>query len=277
MPFGSDIMFFIHKKERRDILKKKLMKQIFIVDVILAIAAICLYAEPLIGLSFSGSDSKEVAMAYVMLFLIFVVFIAVNIRLVTTRYEENEIIIDEIESVELLKEELKKLQKIKPNFRQEIHVSLEQMERLERKYDMLNQLLYQSFHQNEDMVNTKQCMNEMQEMLYDNVKQLIKCLKVQDANEYINLQSGYRTIDNDVMAKKQQQLQENVNYIREKVNKNEQILLAFDHLMTEISRINDSEEENDLSKINDMVSALRKLRTASSEDPIEELIGKYQS
>ncbi len=277
MPFGSDIMFFIHKKERRDILKKKLMKQIFIVDVILAIAAICLYAEPLIGLSFSGSDSKEVAMAYVMLFLIFVVFIAVNIRLVTTRYEENEIIIDEIESVELLKEELKKLQKIKPNFRQEIHVSLEQMERLERKYDMLNQLLYQSFHQNEDMVNTKQCMNEMQDMLYDNVKQLIKCLKVQDANEYINLQSGYRTIDNDVMAKKQQQLQENVNYIREKVNKNEQILLAFDHLMTEISRINDSEEENDLSKINDMVSALRKLRTASSEDPIEELIGKYQS
>ena len=258
-------------------MKKKLMKQIFIVDVILAIAAICLYAEPLIGLSFSGSDSKEVAMAYVMLFLIFVVFIAVNIRLVTTRYEENEIIIDEIESVELLNEELKKLQKIKPNYRQEIHVYLEQMERLERKYDMLNQLLYQSFHQNEDMVNTKQCMKEMQDMLYDNVKQLIKCLKVQDANEYINLQSGYRTIDNDVMAKKQQQLQENVNYIREKVNKNEQILLAFDHLMTEISRINDSEEENDLSKINDMVSALRKLRTASSEDPIEELIGKYQS
>lgn len=257
-------------------MKKKLLKQIFIVDIILAMAAICLYAEPLIGLSFSGSDFKEVAMAYVMLFLILMVFIVVNIRLVTTRYEEDEIIIDEIENVEQLEEELKKLQKLKPNFQQEIHVSLEQMERLQRKYDMLNQLLYQSFCQNEDMLNTKQCMSEMQEMLYDNIKQLIKCLKVLDAKEYVSFQSGYRTIDNDVMAKKQQQLEENANYIREKVNKNEQILLAFDHLMTEISRINDSEEENDLSKINDMVSALRKLRTASSEDPIEELIGKYK-
>lgn len=259
-----------------DILKKKLMRQIFAVDLILAVAAICLFAEPLIGLSFSSYDTKEVVMAYVMLALIFVVFIAVNIRLITVRYEEDEIIIDDIEDVEFLKEELKKLQKTKPNFNQEIRVSLEQMERLERKHDMLNQLLYQSFHQDEDMLNTKQCMSEMQEMVYDNIKQLIKCLKVLDAREYVSLQSEYRTIDNDLMAKKQQQLQENVTYIREKVNKNEQILLAYDHLMTEISRINDSEEENDLSKINDMVSALKKLRTASSEDPIEDLIGKYQ-
>lgn len=260
--------------ERGDILKKRLMSQIFIVDIILAVAAICLYAEPLIGLSFTSSDTM--VMAYVMLALILMVFIAVNIRLITTRYEEDEIIIDEIEDVEFLKDELKKLQKIKPNFGQEIHVSLEQMDRMSRKYDMLYQLLYQSFHHNEDMLNTKECMNEMQEMLYDNIKQIIKCLKVLDAKEYVSLRADYRTIDNDVMAKKQQQLQENVNYIREKVNKNEQILLAFDHLMTEISRIHDSEEENDLSKINDMVSALRKLRTASSEDPIEELIGKYQ-
>ena len=257
-------------------MKKRLWKQILIVDFILAISAICLYAKPLIGLSFSGSDGKETVMAYVMLVLIVLVFLVVNVRLLTTRYEDDEIMIDEIEDVEFLKEELRKLLKAKPNFQKEIHVSLEQIDRFGRKHEMLNQLLYQSFRQNADMLNTKQCMSEMQEMLYDNIKQLIKCLKVLDAREYVSLQSGYQTIDNDLMAKKQQQLQENAAYIRERINKNEQILLAFDHLMTEISRINDSEEENDLSKINDMVLALRKLRTASSEDPIEKLIGKYQ-
>jgi hypothetical protein len=66
----------------------------------------------------------------------------------------------------------------------------------------------------------------------------------------------------------------NMEYIEEQIHKNNVILMEFETLITETSRMGEVHEEKDISKLRDVVNAMQSLRV-DHEGEIEELAKKY--
>lgn len=69
-------------------------------------------------------------------------------------------------------------------------------------------------------------------------------------------------------------LWENIRYIEEQLRKINDILLEFETLITETSRMRELHEEKDISKLRDVVNAMQSLRT-EQEESIDHLKKKY--
>lgn len=70
-------------------------------------------------------------------------------------------------------------------------------------------------------------------------------------------------------------IKQNLGYIEEHIRKNNVILMEFETLITETSRMGEIHAEKDISKLRDVVSAMQSLR-AVHNDNIEELAKKYE-
>jgi hypothetical protein len=70
-------------------------------------------------------------------------------------------------------------------------------------------------------------------------------------------------------------IRQNIGYIEEQIHKNNVILMEFETLITETSRMGEVREEKDISKLKDVVNAMQSLRV-DHEDEIDSLAKKYE-
>ncbi len=70
-------------------------------------------------------------------------------------------------------------------------------------------------------------------------------------------------------------VRKNIEYINELLWKNNDILLDFENLITEMSRSTEVNEEKDINKLKDMVNAMKSLRS-SDDDNLNDLKKKYE-
>lgn len=71
-------------------------------------------------------------------------------------------------------------------------------------------------------------------------------------------------------------MRQNLTYMDDLINKNNNILMEFETLITETSRMGEIKEEKDISKLRDVVNAMQSLRT-EREDDIDSLTKKYDN
>ncbi|MDF2803465.1 MAG: hypothetical protein K0S61_3368 [Anaerocolumna sp.] len=69
-------------------------------------------------------------------------------------------------------------------------------------------------------------------------------------------------------------VEKNLEYIEDYLDKNENLLINFEKLITEVSSMSNGAED-DLSKLTDIINAMESLRTEKDED-ITQLINKYK-
>jgi len=70
-------------------------------------------------------------------------------------------------------------------------------------------------------------------------------------------------------------VEQNLEYIEEYINKNDQVLMEFEKLITEVSGMSGSESEVDISKLTDIITAMQNLRR-NEDSQLEDLKKKYQ-
>jgi DNA-directed RNA polymerase delta subunit len=89
--------------------------------------------------------------------------------------------------------------------------------------------------------------------------------------------SGINTnmVDKSLKEESGKLYQEHIDYIEDKINANERITLELDKLATELSRINDSDGENNLEPLEDYINALKNLNDNAADDELEQLMRKY--
>jgi hypothetical protein len=68
---------------------------------------------------------------------------------------------------------------------------------------------------------------------------------------------------------------ENLTYIEAYVEKNETVLLNFEKLIAQVSSMGDVAEEEDISKLTDIINAMESIRT-DRDDEIDDLVKKYK-
>lgn len=185
-------------------------------------------------------------------------------------------VLEDIDTAEECIDALNKVKKI--CFIKEIELAKDQVERLERKQEAMRQILFQKCEASqEDMLGMKKVVEEAEMLLYDNIKHILSRMAIFDAEGYQKLmQQSYQ---GELATTKERKAiyYEHFAYVKQQLDKNETILIQYDHLLTEISKMGDedSQETDCMAHMKDVVNGMKQMN-ARDEDNLDALEKKYQ-
>ncbi len=127
-------------------------------------------------------------------------------------------------------------------FDQDILKNLDQLKRYKRKRATINEILLQKFSPQEITYQKfESVLNEVEEVMYLNMRSILNKIAAFDVEEYENLQRrGFPS--NEVSAEKMHIYSEYINFVKNATKTNEDILLKLDKVLFEISRYNSLED-----------------------------------
>lgn len=143
-----------------------------------------------------------------------------------------------------------------------------QMEKLDSRISMIKNMLAENFQGDNHSQNIEEIIDRYHRIFYENISKAIKRLSIIDARLGQTL-----AVDEHLRNEEKQIYREHEEYIKGKANANEKINLELDRLLAELSRINDSDAENNLEPLEDYINALKSLN--SGEGEMEQLMKKY--
>jgi hypothetical protein len=145
-----------------------------------------------------------------------------------------------------------------------------QIEKLDKRTANLEKMLADNFDDDARTGEISVIIERYRNMFFKNVDRVVKRVDIMDA-------SGINTnmVDKSLKEESGKMYQEHIDYIEDKINANERITLELDKLATELSRINDSDGENNLEPLEDYINALKNLNDNAADDELEQLMRKY--
>lgn len=146
-----------------------------------------------------------------------------------------------------------------------------QLQKLENRTAMLKRMLAENFGEDSHAEEISAILEEHRMKFFRNVD------KVADRVEIMDL-SGINTnlsVNSNLKEESRRIYQEHIDYIEGKINTNEKINIELDKLTTELSRINDSDGENNLEPLEDYIKALKSLNDNTTNNEIDKLMQKY--
>jgi hypothetical protein len=145
-----------------------------------------------------------------------------------------------------------------------------QMQKLEKRTDNLNRMLAENFGDDTRSGEISVIVERHRNMFFKNVDRIVKRVDIMDS-------SGINTniVDKSLKEESGRIYREHIDYIEDKINANERITIELDKLATELSRINDSDGENNLEPLQDYINALKNLNDNAADDELGKLMQKY--
>lgn len=140
--------------------------------------------------------------------------------------------------------------------------------------NVLMSLLNDYFSEDDSLYSYTGLIERAKRSLYENVELCIKRISIFNYQEYASLMSHNGAYSADTYNSKMAQYKEHIDYINKIVDTNDKLLIEFDNLITEVSRLNESDDANDLSMITDTVNAMKQLHF-SEDDELSGLKTKY--
>lgn len=144
-----------------------------------------------------------------------------------------------------------------PQIRKCIEMVIEQIKQFQRRKDVLLQVAASQFDSN-DSGTMDDLVQTVEDAIVVNIERLINRVEIFD-------DQGMPEV-----------IRQNIGYIEELIQKDNEILMEFETLITETSRMGEVCEEKDISKLRDVVNAMQSLRS-DQEDEINELSRKYEN
>lgn len=207
----------------------------------IALVNIIIFSPGILGLTLKGEDSLKVAIGITVLVMSIIIFIVGNYKLLavqSTVYKATEIKTME-ECVEALEHNRRK-----HTFMSQINMTLEQMNRLRKKEEMIYEVLSQRFSVTEMSYSKfENVLKEIEHLMLMNIRSMVNRLNAFDEQEYVQLtKMDPKKIDKKVYSSKMQIYEEYISFINEAITDNEEILLKLDQLLLELSKLNSLEE-----------------------------------
>lgn len=233
-------------------MKNKL--KILVFNVCLALVLIVFYGM----LNISSSEYAPLkALAITLLPMCLILFFWINFRLIFKQKKSNSEVTEDDELQYMLQ---KYINSGKGVFKQQINLTLEHISKAKRQKEIFDNLLIENFNTDSNLEAFLRIANDMEDSLTANINKILKRLAVFDFEGYVKFNSGVRyNISKEISDKKGQQFSDSISYINSICASNEEMLIEFDNLIIELSRMNESEMKNDLESIKDMVNAMQKL------------------
>lgn len=254
-------------------MKKKIIVQLCGLNLGLCFGNVILFSKGLLGFSVSSENPIIAAASITIIIMSILIFCYGNYSLLKSPPVNYSFCVEELEQPQEFIEALESCRD-KTALIMQIDSAIHQIQRLERQRETLNGVLFQKFKEVQgDLYGFEQVVEETKEHLYENIKRMLLRLIIFDQMEYDKLR--VQNLEEMALKARYQMYAEHISYVKAIISRNEAILLEFDRLLTEASKMGDENiEEDGLSKMQDIICAMQRLY--SKEDEMSQLVSKYE-
>ena len=232
-----------------------------IFNLLLIIVDVFCLSNGFLGLLSDKDNTLAFAGGITLIIMSIVLFFYVNYTLLQGK-EHHDFNVKDLEASKDYIEVLNSL-KNKQVFEASILEAIEQIKRLERKNKSYKEIYYQKFQEDSNGTNYgfDDIISDTEKLLYKNIDKMINVLIIFDYVEYRQLVTK---VKRDHHEEKIKLMNDSINYVTDIIRKNEEILLNEDKLLIEMSKIGDTEEDDEvnLARIHDIVESMKELRVS---------------
>ncbi len=231
---------------------------------------VILFSPSLVGLNFVG-EAFKIAMAVTVIVMSLIAFCYGNYVLLFQEKPAEEPMLHFLKGNEFTKPEdyaeALKAKKGKGVFDEEIDNAIEQVGRMKDKDRALDSILEQFFLPQEITYSRFQnTINPVQALFYNNIKKMLNRMLIFDYKDYEKLRQkiadsrppGGVSVVSKSVDTQMGIYREHIEYVRDLVSMNEEILIKLDGLLLEISKLDDLDEKGleniaAIQEINDLI------------------------
>ncbi|MDP4121304.1 MAG: hypothetical protein Q8876_09685 [Bacillota bacterium] len=217
----------------------------------IAILNIALFSPGLFNISLSGPSTFGTAVGLTTVLMSLCMFIYGNYKLIFSKGEKVQIdsITNAQECIAALKQEYGK-----QTFDNDITTLLEQVDRLTKKKEKIMEILLQKFSilsSGYDKYNW--AILDVEMLFYNNIKSIINKIDAFDEEDYQKIREQNQTekFSSGIMNSKASIYNEYTSFVKNAIEDNEKIIIKFDELLLEISKI-DSMKEGEINNTNEI-------------------------
>lgn len=239
-----------------DVLNKKVVARMCCLNFGLAFLNIILFSKMFAGISLTEDTPLRRAAGFTVLIMSVLLFLYGNYKLMKSPQAKYDYTTMELVTPADLLDALEDLRS-RTALRPQLETVISQIRLIKGKKENLKAVIYHKFREeDEDALGFKDVVENTEKLLYANAKQVINAAAAFDQKEFQRLE---RT-----RAQHPERFQiymEQINYIKGKVSQNEKVLLEYDRLIMEVSKLSDGSEESaeNLKVLESVVDSLRQM------------------
>lgn len=230
--------------------KGKMIKLISL-NLSIVVLNVILFSPGLVGMGIGKGSIFDRTLALTIIIMSIILFIVGNYMLIVERKQkvkvrEIETVFDYINALEQNKD--------KKAFAKDIRILFEQMENWEKKKGMVKDLLLQKFSSTElSYGKFSTVIEELEKVFYMNIRSIINKINIFDQEDYDELKrpKAKESFSKDFIEAKMSIYNQYIDYVKDSMADNEEILLKLDRLLLELSKFN-SLDEGELEKMTAM-------------------------
>ena len=243
-------------------MKVKRISSLLGLNIAIVMLNIIIFSPGLFNIKIDFINIFQTSIGITIIIMSFIIFIIGNYKIL--RKEDNEIDISKLDDSEDYIEALKE-NSSKRVFSKDIDILLEQIERMDKKQEKIDDILLQKFTVNEmSYIKFKKTITELRDVFYINIKSVINKINIFDEQEYEKIKKDIKNgkLNGKIEEQKKDMFDEYIFFVKDSIEDNEEILLKLDKFLFELSKFNsleDGELEN-MSAIKDVDELINKIK-----------------
>ena len=243
-------------------MKVKRISSLLGLNIAIVMLNIIIFSPGLFNIKIDFINIFQTSIGITIIIMSFIIFIIGNYKI--SIKEDNEIDISKLDDSEDYIEALKE-NSSKRVFSKDIDILLEQIERMDKKQEKIDDILLQKFTVNEmSYIKFKKTITEVRDVFYINIKSVINKINIFDEQEYEKIKKDIKNgkLNGKIEEQKKDMFDEYIFFVKDSIEDNEEILLKLDKFLFELSKFNsleDGELEN-MSAIKDVDELINKIK-----------------
>lgn len=243
-------------------MKVKRISSLLGLNIAIVMLNIIIFSPGLFNIKIDFINIFQTSIGITIIIMSFIIFIIGNYKILIK--EDNEIDIFKLDDSEDYIEALKE-NSSKRVFSKDIDILLEQIERMDKKQEKIDDILLQKFTVNEmSYIKFKKTITEVRDVFYINIKSVINKINIFDEQEYEKIKKDIKNgkLNGKIEEQKKDMFDEYIFFVKDSIEDNEEILLKLDKFLFELSKFNsleDGELEN-MSAIKDVDELINKIK-----------------
>ena len=243
-------------------MKVKRISSLLGLNIAIVMLNIIIFSPGLFNIKIDFINIFQTSIGITIIIMSFIIFIIGNYKILIK--EDNEIDISKLDDSEDYIEALKE-NSSKRVFSKDIDILLEQIERMDKNQEKIDDILLQKFTVNEmSYIKFKKTITEVRDVFYINIKSVINKINIFDEQEYEKIKKDIKNgkLNGKIEEQKKDMFDEYIFFVKDSIEDNEEILLKLDKFLFELSKFNsleDGELEN-MSAIKDVDELINKIK-----------------
>lgn len=243
-------------------MKVKRISSLLGLNIAIVMLNIIIFSPGLFNIKIDFINIFQTSIGITIIIMSFIIFIIGNYKILIK--EDNEIDISKLDDSEDYIEALKE-NSSKRVFSKDIDILLEQIERMDKKQEKIDDILLQKFTVNEmSYIKFKKTITEVRDVFYINIRSVINKINIFDEQEYEKIKKDIKNgkLNGKIEEQKKDMFDEYIFFVKDSIEDNEEILLKLDKFLFELSKFNsleDGELEN-MSAIKDVDELINKIK-----------------